>query len=86
MVIPTSLDCYLYHNVRVSSRDAKILARGESPISGGEATPGPRSAEGRLGRLNYSASVRTGSYIFWLRLRRAETMAIPVVPLRHLLP
>ena len=39
-----------YHNLRVSSRGAKILARGESPVSGGESTPGLRSAEGRRGR------------------------------------
>ncbi len=57
-----------YHNLRVSWRDAQVLVRRESPVSGGESTPGPRSAEGRRERLNYSASVRAGGYIDRTRL------------------
>ncbi len=44
----------LYHNLRVSSRDAKILARGESPVSGGESTPG---------KVSKGDSVTRGLYI-----------------------
>ena len=50
---------------RVASRGAKILVRGEAPVSGGEATAG-KSSEGRRGRLNYSAFVRSGGYILFV--------------------
>ena len=47
----------------------------EHPFIRRTATPG-KSAEGRRGRLNCSASVRTGGYIFWLRLRRAASSTV----------
>ena len=42
-----------YQDFRVFSRDAKVLVRKESSVSGGESTPGRRSTEGRRERLNY---------------------------------
>ncbi len=50
----------LYHNLRVSSRRAKILARGESPVSSGESTPG---------KVSKGDSATRGLSI-WLRPRR----------------
>ena len=56
----------LYHNLRVSSRDAKILACRESPVSGGESTPGQPAALGHL-RHNPSKSMRHAKILFVTR-------------------
>ncbi len=62
----------LYHNLRVSSRDAKILACRESPVSSGESTPG-KSAEGRHGdpRWEQPSAADIKGDIHWRRGRKS---------------
>ena len=58
---------YRYHNLHVSSRGTKILARGEFPVVGGEFTPGKVSKGDSTIRRGRSASVRTAGYVFGCR-------------------
>ena len=62
-----------YQDFRVFSRDAKVLVRRESSVSGGESARGRRSTDGRRERLDYSASVRNGGYIDRTRLLRMHS-------------